>query len=547
MTQDISKYEYGTMCSEILLAVGGAENIANVFHCITRLRIVVKNRDLVDIEKLQNVKGIMKVIESSGQLQCVIGTDVPKVYDDFIAISGVQPGGEVEADKDAAKDIQEKKPNILIRGLNTLASCVTPGLYAIVAGGMIKGIISLLTATGLVASSSGIITVLNAVGDAPFYFMPFIIGYAAAKRFKVNEVFGIMTAGILMYSTFLNPAEGVTGYTFGFFDIPAYNYKGSIFPVILSVWVFSIIFHFIDKKMPKNLRIVFSGSLSFLIAAPLFLAFAANSKMVQEYNISGKWDDLSKVATTNRYSCSQGDGITMATGVGASLTDMDQIQLLYLGNTKDGQLTKYPPRDVNGTDQIIFINKNGERFVNEGDRRDVICLGVLAQPDAMFYMLESGDGDKYKDITDPEWRSADGFTFQYLVDNGYIVYDDTLEGLAGKLGMDAATLQKTVDTFNASVDSGTDEFGRTLFSTKLENGPWVATPRQACVHHTMGGVTIDTEAHVLDESGNVISGLYAAGEVTGGIHGANRLGGNAVVDTVVFGKLAADTLLADSK
>ena len=275
MTQDISKYEYGTMCSEILLAVGGAENIANVFHCITRLRIVVKNRDLVDIEKLQNVKGIMKVIESSGQLQCVIGTDVPKVYDDFIAISGVQPGGEVEADKDAAKDIQEKKPNILIRGLNTLASCVTPSLYAIVAGGMIKGIISLLTATGLVASSSGIITVLSAVGDAPFYFMPFIIGYAAAKRFKVNEVFGIMTAGILMYSTFLNPAEGVTGYTFGFFDIPAFNYKGSIFPVILSVWVFSIIFHFIDKKMPKNLRIVFSGSLSFLIAAPLFLAFAA--------------------------------------------------------------------------------------------------------------------------------------------------------------------------------------------------------------------------------------------------------------------------------
>ncbi|MCH4207298.1 MAG: FAD-dependent oxidoreductase [Solobacterium sp.] len=275
--------------------------------------------------------------------------------------------------------------------------------------------------------------------------------------------------------------------------------------------------------------------------------FAANSSMVQEYNTSGKWDDLSKVATTNRYSCSQGDGIGMATGVGASLTDMDEIQLLYLGNTKDGQLTKYPPRDVNGTDQIIFINANGERFVNEGDRRDVICLAVLQQPDAMFYMLESGDGDKYKDITDPEWRSADGFTFQYLSDNGYIVYDDTLAGLAEKLGMDATTLQNTVDTFNASVDSGTDEFGRTLFSTKLENGPWVATARQACVHHTMGGVTIDTSARVLDESGNPISGLYAAGEITGGIHGANRLGGNAVVDTVVFGKLAADSLVSDTK
>ena len=78
-------------------------------------------------------------------------------------------------------------------------------------------------------------------GDAPFYFMPFIIGYAAAKRFKVKEIFGIMTAGILMYSTFLSPKEGIIGYAFGPINIPAYNYKGSIFPVILSVWIFSII------------------------------------------------------------------------------------------------------------------------------------------------------------------------------------------------------------------------------------------------------------------------------------------------------------------
>lgn len=275
--------------------------------------------------------------------------------------------------------------------------------------------------------------------------------------------------------------------------------------------------------------------------------FSANAKMVQANNTTGKWPDLSKTATTNRFGCSQGDGITMAQAVGASLTDMDQIQLLYLGNTKDGQLTKYPPRDVNGTDQIIFINKNGERFVQEDGRRDQICLAVLQQPDAMFYMLESGDGAGYKDITDPSWRSADGFTFQYLEENGFIVWDDTLEGLAKKLEMDPATLQATVDTFNASVDSGSDPFGRTLFSTKLENGPWVATARQACIHHTMGGVTIDTSARVLDESGKAIDGLYAAGEVTGGIHGGNRLGGNAVVDTVVFGRLAADTLMADAK
>ena len=240
-----TKSEYTQLCTEILDAVGGSKNIKNVFHCITRLRIVPVNRDAVDMDKLSKVSGILKVVESSGQIQCVIGTTVPEVYEEFLAMSGVAAGGAVEAEP-ATDDVPEKKPNIITRGLNTLASCVTPGLYAIVAGGMIKGIVSLLTAIGLVSSKS-----------------------------EVKEIFGIMTAGILMYSTFLSPKEGITGYAFGPINIPAYNYKGSIFPVILSVWIFSIIFHLIDKHMPKNLRIVFSGALSFLISAPLFLGFAA--------------------------------------------------------------------------------------------------------------------------------------------------------------------------------------------------------------------------------------------------------------------------------
>lgn len=275
--------------------------------------------------------------------------------------------------------------------------------------------------------------------------------------------------------------------------------------------------------------------------------FGANAKMVQEYNTSGKWDDLSKVMTTNRFSCSQGDGIIMAEKAGAGLVDMDKIQLLYLGNTKDGQISKYPPRDVNGTDQIIFVNKEGKRFVREDGRRDDISKASLAQPDGFFYMLESGDGEGYKDINDPEWRSGDGFTLDYLKENGFIFVGDSLEDIAKQIGCKAEDLQKTVDTFNKSVESGQDEFGRTLFSTKLEKGPWIATARQACIHHTMGGVTIDKESRVLDKDGKAIPGLYAGGEITGGIHGANRLGGNAVVDTVVFGKLSADTLLADTK
>lgn len=266
-------YEYEKLCLEILEAVGGRENIRAVFHCATRLRITPVNYDKVDVETLKKVKGLLQVVESSGQIQCVIGTHVQDVYLEFIEIADIKQEGEAAEVK--TDTVQEKKPNLITRGLNTLSSCVSPGLYAIVAGGMVKGFVSLFTALNWVSASSDIIKVLNAIGDAPFYFMPFIVGYNASKRFKIKEVFGIMIAGILMYSTFLSPAEGITGYDFGLFNIPAFNYKGSIFPVILSVWIFSVIYHFIDKHMPKNLRIVFSGSLSFLIAAPLFLAFAA--------------------------------------------------------------------------------------------------------------------------------------------------------------------------------------------------------------------------------------------------------------------------------
>lgn len=276
--------------------------------------------------------------------------------------------------------------------------------------------------------------------------------------------------------------------------------------------------------------------------------FAANGKMISEYNTSDKWaaTDLSKVKTTNRYACSQGDGITMALAAGADLTQMEQIQLLYLGNVKDGQLTKYPPRVVNGTDQEIFINKEGKRFVQEDGRRDTICLAVLQQTDSMFYFLESADGN-YVDVDTAV--SADGFSLRYLEEQGYVVIAATLDEMATKLGMDADTLKATVDSFNASVEAGEDKdgFGRTLFSVQLTKGPWVATPRTACLHHTMGGVHIDTSCRVLNKDGNAIKGLYAAGEITGGIHGANRLGGNAVVDTVVFGKLAGETVVADNK
>lgn len=276
--------------------------------------------------------------------------------------------------------------------------------------------------------------------------------------------------------------------------------------------------------------------------------YSANGQMVQENNTSGKWGDLSGLPTTNRSTCSQGEGITMAQEIGAGTRDLDKLQLLYLGNMKDGGLSKYPARCNTATVETIFVNEEGNRFVREDGRRDEICAAVLAQTDQRYYIIESADGSKYEDINDPAWRSADGFTRQYLEDNGYIWVADSIPELAEKIGVPAEALQNSVDSYNACYDAGEDaEFGRTAFAARLEHAPFYATIRQASIHYTMGGLTIDLDCRVTDENGKAIPGLYACGEVIGGLHGGNRLGGNGVTDTVVLGRIAGNAVISDNK
>ena len=161
--------------------------------------------------------------------------------------------------------------------------------------------------------------------------------------------------------------------------------------------------------------------------------FSANKAMLNKYNT--KWKDLDNATTTNRETSSTGAGIEMGLNAGADTVDMSQIQLLYLGNVKNGKLTRYPKRDVNAVDEIIFINKEGKRFVNEGDRRDVISESILNIDENLFYILESGDGDDYVSIYGNDFESADGFSLKYLVDNEYIYVGDTLEELCEKINV----------------------------------------------------------------------------------------------------------------
>lgn len=263
--------------------------------------------------------------------------------------------------------------------------------------------------------------------------------------------------------------------------------------------------------------------------------FAGSKELVNKYNTSGKWTDLSKVRSSNLPAI-EGDGIKMATAVDAALRDMDQIQLLYLGDPKISSITKatFQPKGAEG---LIYVNKEGQRFVREDGRRDEISLAYLEQTDGTAYTVQCSDSGVAEDSKD-----LGGVPVKDLIADGSVFYGETLEEAAKAAGIDPVKLQETVTEFNQLVDDKVehDQFGRSVFGTKLENGPWYIVPKVPAVHHTMGGVVINENCNVMDEAGNPIEGLFAAGEVVGGIHGGNRLGGNALVDTVVFGRVAGE-------
>ncbi len=238
--------------------------------------------------------------------------------------------------------------------------------------------------------------------------------------------------------------------------------------------------------------------------------FGGNTAMVLEYN--NYWPDLDpNILTTNRKEI-VGEGIIMALAVGADLTGMGYTQLMPIGWADTGLLAG------GGGSNVMYINQEGRRFVNEYAERDVISKAAFANG-TLFYELKS-----LGTATTPE---------------SHVVFiADTLEEMAAKLGCDPEVLKSEVERYNSFVEQGYDpDFGKTSFTHRIES-PYVARAMKPSIHHTMGGVRIDTDCRVLNKEGKIIPGLYAAGEVTGGIHAGNRVGGNAIADIFVFGRIA---------
>ena len=245
--------------------------------------------------------------------------------------------------------------------------------------------------------------------------------------------------------------------------------------------------------------------------------FGANSEMVEKYNPS-----LTGFGTTN-VAAATGDGIAMGTAIGAATVDMEQIQT---------HPTVHPETQTIYTEAVrgngaILVNKEGARFTNEMGTRDVVSAAILEQTDGQAWLV-------FDHAVRTSLKAIEGY-----IKAGIVTEAATIEELATAIGADPATLSATMTKFADDVTNGNaDEFGREGLELPLTEGNFYACLVAPAIHHTMGGLKINTAGEVLNEEGNAIAGLFAAGEVTGGVHGANRLGGNAVTDIVVFGRTA---------
>ena len=245
--------------------------------------------------------------------------------------------------------------------------------------------------------------------------------------------------------------------------------------------------------------------------------FGANLDMVTQYK-----PELAGFMTTNAAGA-QGQGIEMATAIGAGTVDMDQIQI---HPTVEANTAALITEGLRG-DGAVLINAEGKRFIDEVGTRDVVSAAEIAQPGSYSWL-----------IVDQAMADASS-VIQGYIKKGYTKTGATYEELGKAMGVDEAAFAETMKTWNGYVEAKNDpDFGRTSFANPLDTAPYYAIKVTAGVHHTMGGLTINTNTEVLKEDGTVIPGLFAAGEVTGGVHGANRLGGNAVADFTVFGRIA---------
>ena len=255
--------------------------------------------------------------------------------------------------------------------------------------------------------------------------------------------------------------------------------------------------------------------------------FGANKKMLNDND--KEIDD--KILSTNSPG-STGDGIKMAQKIGADVVDLDKIQLYPVCDVETGKLLY--TGDTRLVGGAILVNKEGNRFVEELGTRREISLGIKSQTDSIAYQIWDEDSMRKSKIL-----PTHEIEYNNLIEGKNLCKVNSIDEMAEFFGIDKNNLKETIKKFNEDSENGKDTlFNLRRLGFKIEKAPFYCLKAVPAVHHTMGGLRINKDANVLDKNGNIIKGLYAAGETTGGIHGNNRLGSVSITDITVFGIIA---------
>lgn len=253
------------LSKEIIQLTGGEENIIQAWHCITRLRFNVKDGKKVQLEQIKKLDGVLGAQFQNDQFQVVIGNRVAAVYEELEG--QLKQGTSTEHDKQAPRS----------RGINavldTISGIFTPILPAIVGTGMLKGILALLVSLGLLHETSGEYQILSSIGNAAFYFLPFLLAVSSARKFKVNEYIALTLAGTLLYPTILDAYNANHLEPIRFLSLPVsiVNYTQSVIPIILGVWLLSYVYRWVDKIIPGPVKVIFTSMIVLVITVPVLL------------------------------------------------------------------------------------------------------------------------------------------------------------------------------------------------------------------------------------------------------------------------------------
>lgn len=260
--------DYNKIAKEVVDNIGGKENISYLVHCITRLRFNLKDKSLINKEALENVNGVLGTMEQNGQFQVIIGEDVADVFKEIQRQTNM--GSYDENQTEETVEISTNKGKFSIGSIfDYLSGSFAPVVPAFAGAGILKGIIILLTNYNLLSTESGLYVLLQAASDATFYFLPFLLAYTASKKLKSNTMMSMLVAGLYLYPSIINNA-GQTLSVLGI-NMPLLKYSATVLPILLSVWILSKIYPFIEKHVVSYLRVVLVPVIVLIIMTPISL------------------------------------------------------------------------------------------------------------------------------------------------------------------------------------------------------------------------------------------------------------------------------------